>query len=220
MPTLTSTIHFLKESGRDPALMRKAYTSLRCRLRSDQLATGLRRDLMVPHTAPDATIEITIRPLVDRDLPYILDSDREGLTADEKWERSVRRGILKAGFGTCYVAATQDDEPAYMQWMFSPRDNADVQRHFNGIFPVLDNDTVLLEGAFTPVAHRGKRIMSAAMSRIAELGTHHGASSVITFVGVDNEPSLKGCARAGFAPYVRRTQHWRRLRQQVEFTPL
>lgn len=220
MPTLTSTINFLKESGRDPALMKKAYKSLRFRLSSDQLATGLRRDLTEPHTAPEATIEITIRPIADRDLPFILDSDRDGLTADEKWERSVRRGILKSGIGTCYVAATEDDEPAYMQWLFSHEDNDDVQRHFSGIFPVLDTDTVLLEGAFTPVAHRGKRIMSAAMSRIAELGADHGARYVITFVGVDNEPSLKGCARAGFAPYIRRTQHWRRLRQEIEFSAL
>jgi hypothetical protein len=39
--------------------------------------------------------------------------------------------------------------------MVTNRDN-DVQHHFDGIFPLLDPDTVLLEGALTPEAHREK----------------------------------------------------------------
>ena len=96
-----------------------------------------------------------------------------------------------------------------------------MQDHFDGTFPVLTPDTVLLEGAFTPEAARGKRIMSAAMSMIAELGaTEHGARYVITFVGDDNLPSLKGCARAGFTPYIHRSRHWRAFRHSVRYSDL
>lgn len=220
MPTLTSVTRFLRDSGWDPTLIRKACGSVRDRWASEDLACGLRRDLTVAHTAPKALLDITIRPLTERDVPYILETDRGNLPPEERWERLVRRRILEAGFGTPFVAATTDDEPAYVQWMFTAEDNAEVRRHFAGTFPMLDADTVLLEGAFTPTAHRGKRIMSAAMSQIAELGVQRGARYAITFVGVDNEPSLKGCARAGFSPHLNCVQRWRRLRQEVEFTPL
>jgi RimJ/RimL family protein N-acetyltransferase len=214
---LDSAIRFLQDSGRDPQVMRRALRTVRERMASEQRATGLRRDLTVPHTAPEALVAISIRPLRDSDVPVILETDRDRLTADERWERSVRRRILESGAGTCYVAANQDDEPTYVQWMFTSADNAHVQRHFDGTFPVLEPDTVLLEGAFTPERHRGKRIMSAAMSRIAELGVEHDARYVVTFVGDDNVASLKGCARAGFTPYLARTQNWRLMRQDVRF---
>lgn len=217
MTTLRSAISTLKDSGRDPEVMRRALRAVRDRMASEQRATGLRRDLTVAHTAPEARIPISIRPLKDSDVPVILETDRERLTADERWERSVRRRILESGAGTCYVAADEDDRPTYVQWMFTAADNPHVQRQFDGTFPVLEADTVLLEGAFTPEHHRGKRIMSAAMSRIAELGAEHGARYVVTFVGDDNVASLKGCARAGFAPYLARTQHWRLMRQNVRF---
>jgi hypothetical protein len=42
---------------------------------------------------------------------------------------------------------------------------------------------------------------------------------VITFVGFDNVASLKGCARAGFFPYVRRSQIWRFFRCRTVFGP-
>lgn len=220
MTTLTSALNFLKDSGRDPEVMKRAVRTVRERMGSETRATGLRRDLEAPHTTPEALIPISIRTITDSDVPVILESDRDHLTPDERWERSVRRRILESGFGTCYIAATADDEPAYMQWMFTAADNAAVQRHFGGTFPVLSPDTVLLEGAFTPEQHRGKRIMSAAMSKIAEFGAEHGARYAITFVGVDNIASLKGCARAGFEPYVQRTQNWRMLRQDVAFRDL
>jgi RimJ/RimL family protein N-acetyltransferase len=59
-----------------------------------------------------------------------------------------------------------------------------------------------LENAFTPADYRGKGIMSAAMSRIAEQAEQYGARYVVTFVGDDNIASLKGCQRAGFAPHL------------------
>ena len=201
---------------REPDTIKPVYGAARRRLRSDVEAYGLRRDLTAPHTQPAAKIEISVRPMEDRDVAAVLDAAAD-LTPDEKWDRSMRRRLLEAGIGAPHVAVTADDEACYTQWLFTSRDNADIARHFGGIFPRLDDDTALLEGAFTPVAWRGKGVMSAAMSRIAEKAGPLGARYVITFVGTDNPASLKGCAKAGFFPYLRRTQHFRMGRQRVEF---
>lgn len=208
---------FLGRSVRDPDLARHVVGTARERVRSDDAAVGLRRDLDVPHTAPEALVPITVRPIADRDVPAILGTEDAALDAEEKWERARRLRLLETGAGTCYVAVTGDDEPCYMQWLFGHRDNEFVQRYFRGAFPVLDERTALLEDAFTPTAFRGKRIMSAAMARIAEQGRGLGARYVVTFVGVDNAASLKGCRRAGFEVYVERDQRWRLFRQTVDF---
>lgn len=201
---------------REPDTIKPVYGAARRRLRSDVEAYGLRRDLTAPHVQPGAKIEISVRPMEDRDVAAVLDAAAD-LTPDEKWDRSMRRRLLEAGIGAPHVAVTADDEACYTQWLFTSRDNADIARHFGGIFPRLDDDIALLEGAFTPVAWRGKGVMSAAMSRIAEKAEPLGARYVITFVGTDNPASLKGCAKAGFFPYLRRTQHFRMGRQRVEF---
>jgi hypothetical protein len=62
--------------------------------------------------------------------------------------------------------------------------------------------------------------MAAAMASIAERGTDLGARWVLTFVGTENTPSLKGCARAGFSTYTRRLQEWRTFRCRTSFRPL
>jgi GNAT superfamily N-acetyltransferase len=217
MSTLTQWATFLGRSVRDPDLARQVYRTAMERVRSDDEAIGLKRDLEALHTAPEALIPIGVRPIEERDVPQILGTDDASLTADEKGERARRFRLLETGAGTCYVAVTDDDIPCYMQWLFSHRDNAFVQRYFRGSFPLLDEQTALLEDAFTPTAFRGQRIMSAAMAQIAERGRDVGARYVITFVGVDNIASLKGCNRAGFATYTERSQRWRMFRQSIDF---
>jgi RimJ/RimL family protein N-acetyltransferase len=201
---------------KEPDTIRPVYGAARRRLHSDVEAYGLRRDLSVPHTPPTAKIEIGVRPMEDRDIAAVLDATAE-LSPDEKWDRSTRRRLLEARIGRPHVAVTEDDEACYTQWLFTSADNEDIARHFDGIFPRLDDDTALLEGAFTPVAWRGKGVMSAAMSRIAEKAGPLGARYVITFVGIDNPASLRGCEKANFFPYLRRTQHFRLGRQRVDF---
>ena len=206
-------------SALSPQMLRRAVAALAHRLNSTSDALGLRRDLSVPLEAPVAAMDITVRPIVERDVPLILDSGAPGLSDEERWLRTARRRLLDAGFGTCFVAVTADGQPCYMQWLFSSRDNDRIQQYFGGTFPRLGSDEALLESAFTPEAFRGKRIMPAAMARIAEKAAGIGARSVITFVGVDNIASLKGCARAGFHPYAHCSQNWRFFRCRTIFRP-
>ncbi len=64
--------------------------------------------------------------------------------------------------------------------------------------------------------------MPAAMAVIAERAVELDARYVITFVHRDNVASLKGCERAGFAPYLirRRTGYCFNLIQSVQFEAL
>jgi hypothetical protein len=43
---------------------------------------------------------------------------------------------------------------------------------------------------------------------------------VITFVDETSVPSLKGCAKAGFVPYVRRLESFRLFRRSIRFVPI
>jgi GNAT superfamily N-acetyltransferase len=210
----------LGRSLRDADLAKQLLRSASHRIRSDDRSFGLKRDLDAPHVAPEALIAISVRPIRDADVPQILGTDDDSLTPEEKWDRVRRFRLLESGAGTCFVAVTADDVPCYMQWLFSAKDNEFVQDYFPASFPILGPDTALLENAFTPEAFRGQRIMSAAMSQIAEQASSLGARYVITFVGVDNTASLKGCNRAGFEVYTNRLQKWRAFRLSVGFQPV
>lgn len=199
---------------------REILDMVRERWDSEALSYGLRRDLSVPFKAPEATFPIRVRPLVKADMPRILNAEAPDISDESREELVTRRQMLEAGIARCYVAVTEDDRPCYMQWLISPRQNERLQKYFKGIYPRLKQDEALLEGAFTPEEFRGQRIMPAAMAQLAEKGTEMGARWVITFVTHDNIPSLKGCKRSGFVPYLMRREKWSRFRRQLTFTPL
>ncbi len=193
---------------------------LKERWKSELISFGLRRDLTVPFAAPDPKIPLSIRPLEEDDISKILDTNAPGITDEEREERMTRLQMLDAGIRTCYVAVTADNTPCFMQWLIRPGENSKMQLYFKGIFPPLAPDEALLEGAFTPEAFRGKGIMSWAMARLVEQEAGLGPRFAITFVTRDNIPSLKGCKKAGFAPYLTRIEKWGFFLRQVTFTPL
>ena len=108
----------------------------------------------------------------------------------------------------------------YMQWLIAARDNARVHARWGGLFPELKPHEALLEGAYTAESHRGKGVMSHAMALIAEKARDFGAHHVLTFVDRKNVASLKGCEKAGFAPYIQRRETWSLFRRRVHFLPL
>ena len=191
---------------------------------SDTESYGLRRDLSKTHVPPEPRIPITIRPLIEDDIEAILkppfEASGEDPPPDAMMERELRRQAFEAGMETCFVAVTEDGRPCYMQWLMTSAQNSLIRDFFGGLFPELRSDEVLLENAFMLETCRGQRIMPWAMYHIAQQGAALGARSAITFVGSDNVPSLIGCRRAGFAPYMLRTQRWRLFRRTVDFTPL
>jgi GNAT superfamily N-acetyltransferase len=181
---------------------------------------GLSRDLDVVFAAPDAKIPISVRRLRDEDLAKLLGLGIGHVSDRGPYVRMHRLNFADEAIGICYVAATTSDEPCYMQWLMVAAENKAIRRYFKGIFPPLGADEALLEYAFTREDYQGKGVMPAAMARIAERARDHGARRVITFVDHENIPALKGCQRAGFAPYLIRTDRWRLFRRRVAFQPL
>ena len=157
----------------------------------------LRRDLTVPSHASASKQEIEIRPIRDSDVPVILAA------------RPGRLLILRANIPTCYVAVTAAGEICYMQWLVEPGDLDRFRPFFDGELNNLRKDEVLLEFAYTFEQFRGQKIMPAAMALIAEKGLLSGARYAVTYVQKDNIAALKGCAAAGFSPYMIRNERWR-----------
>jgi RimJ/RimL family protein N-acetyltransferase len=171
-------------------------------------AYALRRDLHRAFVPPKAKIPIAVREFQESDIAFLLPEDRGTVGRKESIELATRRAHLEAGIPQCYVAIdARDGTPCYFQWLMGPQQNDKIQAHFGaGWFPVLKPDEAILENAYTPVAYRGKGIMSEAMARIAERANGIGCRYVMTFVEVDNIASLKGCQKAGFAPHLLRTE--------------
>lgn len=190
------------------------------RLYSNERSLCLRRDLDEPFETPAAKIELRIRPLQPEDVPKLLEEYDSDVPNEAVKERARRKLFLRENVPTCYVAVTEDDEPCYMQWLMSAEQNDQIQSYFNGGFPVLNSDEGLLEFAFALEKYRGLRIMPHAMAEIAKKGKEFGARYIITFVREENIPSLKGCKRAGFWPYMVRDDKWRFFTRKVEFHKL
>lgn len=219
MYKVMGTIKGLARTARE-GRAREIVDVLKQRWDSEVVSYGLRRDLLVPFESPKANMPLRVRPLVKADVSRIFDANAPGISSESREELVTRRQMLEAGIQGCYVAVTEDDTPCYMQWLIGHEQNERVQEYFKGIYPRLGQDEALLEGAFTPEAYRGQRIMPAAMAQLAEKGTDIGARWVITFVTHTNIASLKGCKRSGFAPYLMRRERWRYFRRQLTFTPL
>ena len=198
---------------------RKAWRSVIDRMYSDSTSLGMRRDLTVPFTGPAAKIPITVRPLAETDDLSSLEHT-PGLPADEAFWRLAQRRLLQSGLRTCYVAIAPEGKPCYMQWVIPPAENDRVRAFFGNLYPVLAPGEALLEGAYTPDSYRGKGIMGAAMSEVAERAADFGARWVITFVDEHNPASIKGCVRAGFAPYLKRNESFRLFHRRVTFDQL
>ncbi len=185
------------------------------RFNSESLSFGLQRDLNQPFEAPEAKIKFHIRPLKKGDVDEILKNTREN-PVDPRIIAS-QYSLIEKNIPTCYVAATTNDTPAYMQWLISYKDNDKIEEHFKGLFPRLKKGEALLEAAYCNPAYRGLRIMPAAMAQIAEKAESINARWIKTFVDVQNIPSLKGCRRSGFEPYVLRKDRWFLFRRTTSF---
>lgn len=218
--SLDKAFHLIAE-GRLTEVGRRLRGLVHGPFHEELLAYGLRRDLTVPLEAPKAKIPIEVRPVAADDLPLLFPADQGHLDPAERQELAWRRAHMEADVPTCYVAIDQrNGAPCYFQWLMGPEQN-DFIRSL-GVFPVLQRDEALLENAYTPVQYRGFGIMASAMALIAERAADLNARYVYTFVGLDNAPSLKGCAKAGFSPHLlRRRSTWGfGLVSNVAFAPL
>jgi GNAT superfamily N-acetyltransferase len=169
----------------------------------------LRRDLSIPLERPAAKLPITVRPIRDADVAEIIK------------QRPRRYPVLRANIPTCYVAESNEGALCYTQWLIGADEQGKLAPYFKGQLYELRPDEVLLEFAYTFEKFRGQGVMAAAMAAIAEQAIPLGARWAITYVKDDNVASLKGCAKAGFRPYMVREERWRfaRLHQTFRLLP-
>lgn len=207
--------------GRTSELREKLRSRIRSGAYAQQRSYGLRRDLEVPFKGPSAKIPIAVRKVTDGDIPFLFPGQDEGVDERERQELAWRRQMLESGTPHCFVAVDQrNGVPCYVQWLLGATQNPTIKKL--GCFPSLKQDEALLENAYTPVSYRGMGIMPAAMALIAERAVEFNARYVVTFVGVDNIASLKGCERAGFFPYLvrKQEQYCFNLVRKLAFEPL
>ncbi len=165
-------------------------------------SVGLRRNLTLPHTAPDARRSFSLRLASREDLSRILSLSQPGLTLPDRQAIAVRQKQADLCLGRAFVAVEAAGQPCFVQWVMSQADNTQIASFFDGRFPALRKGEALFENAFTPPTFRGLGFMPAAMSAIANTLRDEGFQMGITFVASDNIPSLNGCRRAGFEPYI------------------
>ncbi|MFC0605150.1 GNAT family N-acetyltransferase [Winogradskyella pulchriflava] len=167
-------------------------------------AFGLKRDLTEEFSTPNASIAISIRPYKP--------SDKTHFVADLQND-----GLIEKDIPTCYIATTDKDIPCYRQWLMDAKQNNKIQEFWGDAFPILKDDEAIVESVFTIPEFRGKGIMPTALDRISRKAKDFGARYVMLFVEIDNIPSLKGCHRSGFSPYVLRTERWFFLKRTIVF---
>ena len=174
------------------------------RIFSKTVALGLKRDLNIPFEGPNAKIDINIRLYKENDSGY--------------FEKDLQNhGLIEKNIPNCYVATTTDDRPCFRQWLIGAEHKKAVKEFWGPSFPVLREDEMLLEGGFAIPSMRRKGIMPAAITKILDMEKRSNRRYVITFVGIDNTPSLKGIHRSGFSPYVLRTEKWLLFKRSLIF---
>jgi GNAT superfamily N-acetyltransferase len=199
--------------------IRLALQAVSERMYGNNSSVGLRRDLSKAFEVPSAKLQIVIRPLrPDDDLAFL--HRGEGEDGFTRFAQLRQLRMIKLNLPTCYVAVAPEGDVCFMQWLIRATENEEIQANFGSQIPLLNPDEALLEGAYTVPAYRGRGIMASAMAQVAEKAKQFGARWAITFVAQENEPSLKGCARAGFEPYTLRYQSWRMLHRSITFVPI
>lgn len=174
------------------------------RLYSKTEAFGLKRNLRIPFTTPNAQIAISIRPFKLEDASYFeADLQNDGLT-----EKAI---------STCYVAVTDKDEPCCRLWLMDSSESEKIRAFWGDAFPNLNSDEALIESVFTVPNMRGQGIMPETLELVSRKAIENHKKYAMLFVQIDNLPSLKASHRAGFSPYVLRTETWRFLRRRIKF---
>ena len=130
------------------------------------------------------------------------------------------RRLLDLNVNKCYVALIKNDQPCFIQWLVMPSNNSSFFDLYGDIFPILNEDEAILEGAYIPKTYRGYHIMQTGISKILNLQENSNISKIFSFVDVNNIASIKGVSRCGFKPYILRVIKWRFFKRNVFYKEL
>lgn len=158
---------------------------------------GLRCGLEQVRTPREPKVEVTMTPVTDGFEGFR--QELRGARGTTWLELYVRQRMLENGVHKLYLAVGEAGQPIFAEWLVRPDDLPTLDRVSPGRYPRLAEDEALIEGAYTFLRYRRMGVMAAAMAQLLEAARRAGARSVLTYVAEDNVPSLRGCARVGFA---------------------
>ena len=156
---------------------------------------GLRCNLERLPPVRRAAVPITMEP-TSTSLFRGFDQELTRSRGTDYVELLLRKDLCDSGVRELYVAYS--DAPAYAQWLVRAEDQDLLHRNAPGRFAHLEPDEVLLEGAYTFAAFRRMGAMADGMTQLLRIAAGEGATSALTYVAIDNVPSLRGCANVGF----------------------
>ncbi len=131
-----------------------------------------------------------------------------------------RMDICSAGWQTLYVTRSPDGLPAFVQWLIRAADQDGVHESAPGLFRSLAPGESLLEGAYTFTPLRRLGLMTHGVREVLRIAHDEGATTAFTYIAVDNVPSLRACAAAGFKLDSVRTIEWRLGRRRADVASL
>jgi RimJ/RimL family protein N-acetyltransferase len=197
----------LMERATQQVWLNKTFFGLRC-----EIATALRQQ------APVAKIPVDMQPLTD---PHALEAEAQIAENEDALEVYARQKLIEAGIQTAYASRGPAGDTAYIHWLVSES----TQKPLHALYPgrykrELGPGETLLEGAYTFARYRGQGLMAAAEYQLLGRAAAAGSHTTWTYVATDNVPSLRGCARVGFAPDHLRIDRRRMRRMHSEFQAL
>ncbi len=176
-------------------------------------------DRVVPQDA--SHLGLRLREFQPSDLDTVFSTTGPHLDRIGKEWRALRRSReLKAGIPTCYIAETKEGLPCYVEWVFTHRENAAMKRLYGDEFPPLSPDEAMVERVYTLEGFRGKGVMGEVLRQTVDRLKAQGCRKLITFVSPANKAAMKAFQKAGFVPYLRRTERWRCFIRVYSFAPV
>jgi hypothetical protein len=207
-----STVYAALKNGQ----FRILFDELRLRLWSTVRWYGFERDLSIPMVCRESQIPVHIRELRKDDIPVLLNlADAKDGKAFK--DRLIRLLMVRADIPTCYVAVTSEGVPCTMQWMISSDANDRVKRFSRGGLPILKENEVLLENAFTLERYRRQGIENETHRYLFQLALEKGVKRAVTFVRDQSSIPLKMASKLGFTQFCLKTCRWRLFLRHYTF---
>jgi hypothetical protein len=160
---------------------------------------GLRCDLAALPDVRPAKIPLVMEPVEVERFRGFADELASAKGADYA-QLLLRKRLCEAAVSTLYVASSADGRPVYAQWLTRASEQDRLHAHAPSRYPQLDDEEVILEGAYTFTAFRQLGAMRDGMAQLLRIAAAAGAHTAWTYVETQNTPSLRGCADVGFCP--------------------
>ena len=91
--------------------------------------------------------------------------------------------LFDCGFRHCFLARTMDsNEPCYLHFVIHPGDLKLVNKYVRNRFPKLEDDEILLEGAYTFEKYKGNRLAGSTLVKVLEIYREQGFKRAIGYI--------------------------------------